>query len=298
MTNKDYFEEIDINPDWKGIEKLEYQVYRQDLFRYAEKTRDPIENQYSIKIDILRRNPNVEFRVSYPKGILFLLTSFQPFAAFKGIEDQFQSEIDHSFLYQLDEKNQEIKVLDESNIDTYFDFVRAKIKNKRVLENGFSFVEDKKDQLNYICRDLELIHQYFDSKIPLNFSHSLDESPEKKGPIGLALKGLSFLSELNFNISETSLLKTEKLENEVLLDYIWGINLYSVKPEERTDFKTIKDDFFTGKFDIDNYQNITLHRKQYKYSLKDKILNFYRFDRRTVNSQMRKLEIKQIQRKM
>lgn len=80
-----------------------YSIERKDFFRYEENHRYPIENAYELVIKHLRNFPSsILLEATYPKGILELLTSFQPYNAFIGLEKNFLSEEAHSFSYTTD----------------------------------------------------------------------------------------------------------------------------------------------------------------------------------------------------
>jgi len=265
-------EQIKINPNWSNVSNLIYNVYRKDYFHYGDSIRTPIENSYTVELKIKSLTNEPEFEITYPKGIWYLLTSFQPFVPYIGLAQELIVKEGISFKYILNSKR-EIQVIDTQKLDKYLKVVNRKLKNRANLKNEF-LLEDDNDKIDYITRDIELIHQTFDAPIPVNFKSSV----------------------INPEWSPMNLLRTKKQSDHLHIDYLYGFNLFSVDEKDWTDFKQIKTDFFNEQFDIDNYNKITLRRKIFAYSLNDKILNHYKYDLRIVSPKMKKIETIEIKK--
>jgi hypothetical protein len=79
MNEKHQIEEIELLPNWENITHLKYEVYRKDYFQYAQNIRKPIENKYQLELSLNKKGEKIEFEIFYPKGILYLLTSYPIF---------------------------------------------------------------------------------------------------------------------------------------------------------------------------------------------------------------------------
>ncbi len=296
------FEEIRLIPKWKKLKNVDYSVYRKDFFRYAENIRSPIENKYNLAINHLNTYPNeIKLEAIYPNGLLRLLTSFQPYCAFLGKEKKFSKNKGNKFSYTVTRKSKIKSLTNLQQINKYGFWLEKTIgkstfKKKRknhLKENISYFLEDEVVKKDYLLRDLEIIHAYYGVSFsePMTLDLTEDTFPEKeelsKKRIPKKLKKI--VSDLKDDYSGLSLLDIQQSETELIINYIWGIDLLSVDASLRHDFSKIKDTFIKGDFNIENYSNITLHQKVYKYSRTDKILNFFSHKQRTVSDKMDKI---------
>ena len=71
------------------------------------------------------------------------------------------------------------------------------------------------------------------------------------------------------------------------IHFVGGIDLLSA--EVRHDFSQIKKKVINGRFNIENYIDITLHEKKHQFDLDSKILRLYAHFQRTISSQMEKI---------
>lgn len=298
---------IILSPNWKLIGVIKYKVYRVDYFRYKENKRYPIENTYEIHLRVTKHNERgVSIEAFYPQGILYFLTSFQPFSPFIGKEHRYGNPSGDSFKYLVNRKGQIKKIKNSNKIKSYIPSIIDEIlktksskEDKKLLIDTLDFIKKRKDREKYFIRDLEIIHQYygykFPTKVECDLTAGIKENIDKKLQ-KLTDKEFKFLSNFNLNIGGLCLLKAKGDDKEINIDSISGVNLLSVDEEDWHDFKEIRERFLNNSFDIDNYNNITLHQKNYKFDYRDKTLKYYSHTRRTVNTKMEKTTFTTIER--
>ncbi|MFK7980616.1 MAG: hypothetical protein AB8G86_11585 [Saprospiraceae bacterium] len=305
------FKKIKLVPNWKKIKQITYSVERKDFFRYMDNHRYPIDNAYELELKHLKNYPSTTLlEATYPKGILELLTSFQPYNAFIGKEASFLPQEKHPFSYTTSQDGQIKALTNLKQIHKYGFWLEAAIEatnlekqEKKYLKKSINyFLEDEVTKQDYLKRDLEIIHEYYGATfyedLILDLSDetfSLSDRPKKK-KIPRKLRAL--VEAWNEDTKGIKMIAIRQDANELIIDTIWGINLFSIDASNWHDFSLLKKAFLDGDFDIERYHNITLHQKIYKYSLSDKILNFYSHKRRTVSDKMDKLLDVKIERKL
>lgn len=305
------FKKIKLAPNWKKVKQITYFVERKDFFRYMDNHRYPIDNAYELELKHLKNYPSTTIlEAIYPKGILELLTSFQPYNAFIGKEANFLPKEKHSFSYTIN-TNGELKTLTNLKqihkygfwLEEAIEVANLEKKEKKYLKEIINhFLEDEETKQDYLKRDLEIIHEYygatFHEDLVLDLTDetfNLSDRPKKK-KIPKKIRGL--LEAWNEETKGIRMIAIRQDANELIIDTIWGINLFSVNDSNWHDFSIIKKAFLGGDFDIERYHNITLHQQIYKYCLSDKVLNFYSHKRRTVSDKMDKILEVKIERKL
>ena len=296
------FEEIKLIPKWKKVKSVDYSVYRKDFFRYAENIRYPIENEYDLAINHLNTYPSkIELEASYPNGLLKLLTSFQPYSAFLGKEKRFSKNKGNKFSYTVNRKGKIKSLTNLKQINKYGFWLekaidKSRLKKKNYLKESISyFLEDEAVKKDYLLRDLDIIHAYYGRSfsepmmIDLTEDTFFQEEEVELNENKIPKEFKKIVSELKDNYSGLCLLDIQQSETELIINHIWGVDLLSVDVSLRHDFSKIKNTFIKGEFDIENYSNVTLHQKIYKYSKTDKILNFFSHKQRTVSDKMDKI---------
>lgn len=298
--------EIELIPDWEIIQEIKYKISRKDFFTYKGSTRYPIQNSYEVIIRVRKiGNKRIRFQAIYLNGLLPLLTSFQSFSSFIGKEDLIEKGSIFTVNYAGDYFGNFKRITGIKKIKQYCNKLQSQIKladfskkEKKELKQDLQYLTDKKAMIKkFLSKDLELLHQDYGYIFSTSESKDYSKKSVKKKAKKQLAKALGKIdSKANSKINEKALLKTKAENNQFIINEINAINLISVDYEKQPKLDEIKRQFINDSFNIEDYQNISIHQAITIYNIKGKILNSYFHTRRTISETMSKITEEKITR--
>ena len=272
-----------------------FEIKHSDFFSYMSS--EPIYKNWNFQLKIIEVGTG-SFRACYSKELADCLLGLHDLRK----ENIRLQEVGSCFQYVLVEDN-DVIVTDDSDVMEYLRrLAKYKSKNmprkdrKEILQSVKFFLKNRDELEKEITRELSLIHEYENSDIPIGISDILVDTDEQLDLSELEEDEIDFLERIDWEtIGHLEVYNTKEInESEFVLDYLFGIDV--IGSGERADFDAIAHAFFDGTLNLDQNDNVTLHRDQRLLNKTSKELSYLLKQRRTVSSTMKKITTLEIRK--
>ena len=256
-------------PDWKVGQTLKYKLWKRETFEYNSASTD-FEKNYEIELRLLDDNIVEAY---YPSSVL------SPMKLMEKANPYF-SQVNHvklnTIYYEMDElfRFVEFKNFDElihnlGEIKKELDLVVSEADREDVIDNLELMMEMPKKVKQDLLKDLDIIHDFNGTNVMDGYYFDL---LEKKSTAKAVKEKLFKLIKLN--LGEIDILQSDIIEGKYYqVELLKGTD--TVSTWSRKDFEKMKAVFIAQDFDINNYDDITLHHQVFIYNTKNFFLDRY-----------------------
>jgi len=270
-------------PNWEIDEKLTYQVTKIETFNYSGKNSPPFERSFPLELTLMEDNI---IEAYYPNSILSaikLLNAAEPFFS------KISTVQTNSLYYEVDEDFQFVRLKNFDDLLQSLSDIKAQIEpfikdddDDDILFNLEWLMDLPNKTKQYFVDDIETMHDFYGTAVRDGYYINLIEPPSKAKAVGKKLLGM-----VNLNFGKIHMVQTDFInEGTYQIELLKGQDTVSTKT--RQDFDAMKEEFIANEFQIEKYNDITLHHQKYFFDTEDFILNQYEYKMKIDTPKMRK----------
>lgn len=269
-------------PNWEIGEKLTYQVTKIETFDYSGSKTPPFERSFPLELTLMEDNI---IEAYYPNSILSAIKLLNAAESFFSKISTAQT---NSLYYEIDEDFQFVGLKNFDDLLKSLSDIKAQIEplikedDDDVLFNLEWLMDLPNKTKEYFESDLETMHDFYGTVIRDGYYINLIAPPSKAKAVGKKLLGM-----VNLNFGKIHMVQTDFINEDIYqIELLKGQDTVSTKT--RQDFEAMKEEFIANEFEIEKYNDITLHHQKYFFDREHYILNSYEYKMKIDTPKMRK----------
>jgi hypothetical protein len=275
--------DLNLIPIWKPNSQLHYKIWRKETFNFKEAKSDAFEIVYDVKLKLLNDGT---IEAYYPNNLLSTIKSLKALEAYYSNLD---FPLQNTLYYKVDENFQFDSLLDVDSIMKHITFIKDALQDKlgkeefELLDEELAFFEGSGGFVKkHFSKDLITIHDFYGTPVYDGHFFDLVENDSSKKSIRKKL-----LSLIKLDLGKIDILQADFIDDDLYqIELLRGTDTVSTKT--RQNFEEIKTIFIDHQFNMEDFDDITLHHQKFIYNNKDWILSQYHYHFKIQTPQMNK----------
>ena len=271
-------------PAWHLGQRLIYHINKNESFHFQDSESAPFHRKYTVELRLL---DNHIVEAYYPQSLLSAIKFFADHQKYFPLIKDIRT---NCLFYRIDEN---FRCVELKNLDSLLQnlaWIKSQLENLvedkeelEHIESHFDYLQENPEKVSsYFLDDIEIIHSCYGSEILNGYYVDLKEPPSK-----LESYGNKILSLFNLQFGDIDLVKFFYTADELyIIELLNGHDTVSTKT--RQNFKKIGEEFLTDNFHFEEYQDITLHYRQFQFDAADFLLNKFEYKMKINTPKMNK----------